>query len=271
MNGVLAFAPSAALDNDGFKASYFADLATLEDRNFWFRARNQLILWALRTEVPDLARFLELGCGTGYVLNAIRSAYPDAELTGTEIFSAGLAFAASRVPSAYFYQMDARSIPFRDHFDAIGAFDVLEHIEDDVDVMAEVGTALGPEGRFILTVPQHPALWSPQDDHAYHVRRYTAAGLRSRLEHAGFEVIRMTSFVSLLLPLQFISRSRIRRRRLDPSFDVMDELRIHPVTDAMLGSVMRLERSLIELGISFPAGGSLLVVARTRPRSEAGT
>ena len=79
-----------------------------------------------------------------------------------------------RVPSATFYQMDARHIPFRDHFDAIGAFDVLEHIEDDVAVIEEVGRALRPDGMFVMTVPQHPALWSPQDDHAYHVRRYTS-------------------------------------------------------------------------------------------------
>ena len=72
--------------------------------------------------------------------------------------------------------MDARNIPFRDEFDVIGAFDVLEHIDEDVAVIDEVRKALRPGGGFLMSVPQHPALWSQQDERAFHVRRYTAAG-----------------------------------------------------------------------------------------------
>ena len=129
--GFPAFAPELASANSGFREDYFRDLAALEAGNFWFRARNKLIIWAMQTYRPDCERFLEVGCGTGFVLSGIRTAFPSAELSGSEIFSAGLAFAAERVPSATFYQMDARAIPFRDHFDVIGAFDVLEHIDDD--------------------------------------------------------------------------------------------------------------------------------------------
>ena len=127
IDGFPAFAPELARENTGFQASYFAELADLEAQNFWFQARNELIVWALRAEVADLARFLEIGCGTGFVLSGIHQAFPEADLVGSEIFSAGLPFAAARVPSATFYQMDARHIPFRDEFDAIGAFDVLEY------------------------------------------------------------------------------------------------------------------------------------------------
>ena len=111
--------------------------------------------------------------------------------------------------------MDARRIPFRDEFDVIGAFDVIEHIEEDVAVIDEVGRALRPGGGFVMTVPQHPALWSPQDEHAHHVRRYTAAGLRRKVEAAGFEVVRMTSFVRLLLPSCSRRGMRLRRRAAD--------------------------------------------------------
>ena len=268
IDGFNAFAPDLASENSGFQESYFAELAALEARNFWFRARNDLIVWAMKTYVPDCQRFLEIGCGTGFVLSGIRSAYPNADLVGSEIFSAGLGFAAGRVASAEFYQMDARSIPFRDQFDAIGAFDVLEHIHDDASVIAEVSRALRPNGRFVLSVPQHPALWSPQDDHAYHVRRYTSTGLRDKLRTAGFEVIRITSFVSLLLPLMLASRARMRLRTSNEAFDAMGELKMSPVANAVLGSIMRVERLLIRHGVSWPAGGSLLVVARKRTEIE---
>ena len=61
--------------------------------------------------------------------------------------------------------------------------------------------ALRPGGGFFVTVPQHPALWSPQDEHAHHVRRYGGRDLRRQGRGGGFEVLRMTSFVSLLLPM----------------------------------------------------------------------
>ena len=260
--GFNAFAPSLALENEGFREEYFGALAELEAGNFWFRARNDLIVWAMKRYFPDCRSFLEVGCGTGFVLSGISAAYPSIELSGSEIFSAGLGFAAERVPSAQFSQMDARHIPFREEFDVIGAFDVLEHIDDDEAVIAEVGKALRPGGGFLISVPQHPALWSRQDEHAHHVRRYTAAELRRKVEAAGFEVVRMTSFVSLLLPMMVAARLRTRGRRTDEGFDAIDELRQPRAVNVALEAVMMIERTLIRHGLSFPAGGSMLLVAR---------
>jgi SAM-dependent methyltransferase len=262
LDGFKAFAPELATEHSGFRDDYFGELAMLEADSFWFRARNDLIAWAIETYFPDPGRVLEIGCGTGFVLSRIRSVVPSADLAGSEIASAGLPFAAQRVPSAAFYQMDARNIPFRDHFDVIGMFDVLEHIEADEAVLAEVAKALRPGGGLLLAVPQHPSLWSPQDDHAYHVRRYTAKGLRRIARAAGFEVIRSTSFVSLLLPMLVVSRLRMRDRRTDPEFDAIDALRLPRVVNLGLGAVMAIERVLIQRGLSFPAGGSLLMVCR---------
>lgn len=262
IDGFPAFAPELATENSGFREDYFRELAALEADNFWFRSRNRLIIWAMQTYRPDCERFLEVGCGTGFVLSGIRTAFPSAELAGSEIFSTGLAFAAERVPSAAFYQMDARAIPFRDHFDAIGAFDVLEHIDDDTRVITEVARALRPGGTFLLSVPQHPSLWSAQDDHAFHVRRYTAAGLRRKVEAAGFEIVRTTSFVSLLLPMMFASRMSRRAVSAEAEVDAMGDLRQPRAVNVALEAVMTVERALIRHGWSFPAGGSLLLVAR---------
>jgi SAM-dependent methyltransferase len=267
LEGFLAFAPGMASDNEGFREDYFGELAALEADNFWFRARNDLIIWAMKTYFAECRSFLEVGCGTGFVLSGIRTAFPLADLSGSEIFSAGLGFAAQRVPSARFYQVDARNLPFRDEFDVIGAFDVLEHIDEDEAVIGEVYRALRPSGGFLLSVPQHPALWSPQDDHAYHVRRYTRAGLRRKVEAAGFEIVRATSFVSFLLPMLVASRLRMRSHKPDPAFDAINELRQPRAINIVLERVMQLERVVIRHGVSFPAGGSLLLAARKPPPS----
>jgi SAM-dependent methyltransferase len=259
IDGYTAFAPELAYASQGYDAAYYEDLYRLEAGNYWFRARNALVCWALRKFIPDASNLLEIGCGTGYVLAGIADAAPRLDLFGSEISSGGLAYAGRRVQCAELFQMDARAIPFRDHFDVIGAFDVLEHVEDDLAVLKQAHTALRPGGNLIVTVPQHAFLWSPADEHARHVRRYERRELRDKLEHSGFTIVMVTSFVSLLLPLMFASR-RLRGGKSD--FDVMAELRVAPLTNVVLASVLALERALIHCGMRFSFGGSLLAVAR---------
>jgi len=151
-------------------------------------------------------KFLEVGCGTGFVLSGIASAKPNMSLTGSEIFMAGLSHAVLRVPSAHFMQMDARRVPFIEEFDAIGVFDVLEHIEEDEKVLDQLYKAIKPSGVLLLTVPQHPWLWSASDEYACHVRRYTHSEVRNKILNAGFKIIRSTSFVTSLLPAMVFSR-----------------------------------------------------------------
>jgi SAM-dependent methyltransferase len=243
-----------------FQPHYFAQLAQLESRNFWFRARNRLIVWALERHFAGARSLLEVGCGTGFVLAAIAAARPDLALAACEVHSEGLAFAARRVPQARFYQSDARGIAFEGEFDAVGAFDVLEHITEDEEVLRAMHRALRPGGGVLLTVPQHPALWSMQDEYAGHRRRYTRSGLAAKLSAAGFTDIHGTSFVSLLLPVMALARWR-KRRAADP----FDELRIGGIANLLLEKVLDVERGLIQLGVAFPFGGSLLLVARKAP------
>jgi SAM-dependent methyltransferase len=262
IGGFLAFAPTLAGGSSGFHDALFRDLADVEARSFWFRARSALILWAMRRYCPEFRSFLEVGCGTAFVLAAIRSAFPQADLVGGESSVAGLEHAVERVPTATFLQLDATAIPFRDEFDVIGAFDVLEHIADDRAAIASTHDALKPGGSWLVTVPQHPQLWSQQDHHASHVRRYTATDLRRKVEGAGFEVVRMTSFVSLLLPLMAAARLRKRDGANDGEYDAIDELRQPRIVNRALEAVMSIERGMIRAGVSWPAGGSLLLVAR---------
>ena len=260
VEGFLALAPELAQGGAAFQPGAYAELAALESGNFWFRARNQLIVWALRRHFPQMQRYLEIGCGTGYVLAGVAEAYPQSVLTGSEVFSVGLPFAARRVAKAELLQMDARDIPYVEEFDVIGAFDVLEHIEEDEVVLAEMLRALRPGGGIILTVPQHPWLWSRQDEYACHVRRYRVGELRDKVQRAGFRVELGTSFVSLLLPAMLVSRM-VQRRTLADS-DPMAELRLPAWLNRTFEMVMGMERWLIQSGVRLPAGGSLLLIAR---------
>jgi SAM-dependent methyltransferase len=259
-DGFPAFAPELAAGNEGYDDSYFAQLYALEANNYWFRARNALLVWAMRKYFEAARMYLEIGCGTGFVLAGISRALPQLTVHASEVSSSGLPFAAQRVPRASLMQMDARAIPFAAHFDTIGLFDVLEHIEEDAAVLQEAHRALRGGGGLIITVPQHRFLWSIYDEHAHHVRRYSASELRAKVLQAGFRVVMMTSFVSLLLPLMLLSRRLQKKSAAD--YDVLADLRVGRIANFLLASVLAVERVLIRLGIRFPAGGSLLLVAR---------
>ena len=142
----------------------------------------------------------------------------------------------------------------------IGAFDVLEHIEEDELVLKQIQQALRPEGVLILTVPQHRWLWSPVDEMACHVRRYSATELKEKLASAGFEIIRSTSFVSILLPAMMASRL-VQIAPTEPD-DLRAELVISAPLNFLFEKVLGIEAALIRCGLNFPLGGSRLVVAR---------
>ena len=260
INGHIAFAPDLARESEGFEPEYFPRLAQQEAGNFWFRARNRLLIWAIARYFPQANSLLEIGCGTGFVLSGMKQAFPDLVLSGSELFSEGLGFAATRLPGVELFQMDARRIPFREEFDVVGAFDVLEHIKDDVEVLAEMYRAARPGGGVMITVPHHQFLWSPVDEFARHVRRYETRELREKVERVGFSTERVTSFVSFLLPLQIASRFRQRNKEVDPDA----EYNISPRINMILEQILTVERAAIRAGLSFPAGGSILLVARRK-------
>jgi len=264
IDGVQCFAPELARTEEHYPAEAFARLVELEANNFWFRSRNRIIsrIFARYLTRPERPRVLEIGCGTGFVLNALH-AQRRFELVGAEQHIAGLRLARQRLPEVQFVQLDARRLPYRSEFDAIGAFDVIEHIDEDEEVMASVHAALRPRGLFVVTVPQHAWLWSATDDLSHHRRRYSRAELLAKMRRHGFAIRRCTSFVSVLLPLMWLSRLGKRQApaAADRSAAAPDgELRLPRVVDTVMGAAMRIDEALIMAGVSLPAGGSLLVV-----------
>lgn len=266
VDGFYAYAPELSRGGGGFDAEFFPQLAHLEAANFWFRSRNKLIIWALNKYCQGFRSLLEIGCGTGFVLSGISKAFPQAELYGSEIFTTGLQYAATRVPSAHFLQMDARAIPFYEEFDVIGAFDVLEHIREDRMVLEQIHKALKPSGLLLLSVPQHNWLWSSLDDYSYHVRRYSAYHLHEKIWRAGFQVIRSTSFVSVLLPAMLMARL-FKKKMDDKNFNPTRELCISPWLNSLFTFCLDAEVAAVKQGVNWPLGGSRLVIARKQPHS----
>jgi len=258
---------AAPLDetNEGFDLEGIEPLGTVEEDHFWFGNRNELVRWLVRRHAAAAQRVLEIGCGTGFVLAALRQALPAARITGSELHSRGLAAARRRHGEAVeLIQMDARHCHLAETVDLVGAFDVLEHIPQDGDVLAEIARVLKPGGVLIATVPQHPWMWSTADDLAHHQRRYRRGELAGKARAAGLQPIYQSSFTTLAFPLMAAMRLVERLRPTKQSLAAISEihLNVNPVVNRVLRGLGRLEQRLRRAGMPLPFGGSQVLVAR---------
>lgn len=256
-------AQPVSAERGGFPTEAFESLSRIEPGHYWFESRNRLIVWAIGRYCRGARTLLEVGCGTGFVLQGIDKSFPSLLLTASDAMPGGLAIAAARVPTATLIQQDARALDAAEQFDIVCAFDVLEHIVEDENVLARLFRAATPGGAVLITVPQHPQLWSRFDAYAHHVRRYRRHELTAKIMRAGFTPLRVTSFVSLLLPILAVSRWAEARR---PGRSSDRETSVPRPVNSALRAVLSLERQAIKCGVSWPAGGSLLAIAR-KPRS----
>lgn len=259
-DGISTFAPALANTLSGFDPAVFDELTQMEAGHFWFSARNRLLVGLADKFFPQARRFLEVGCGTGFVLNAFAGSRRWDRLAGSELHPAGLVHARKRVPpEVEFVQMDAREIPAAGLFDLTGAFDVIEHIPEDEAVLRGLRAATEVGGGTIIAVPQHPWLWSRADEIAHHERRYRRGELETKLQRSGFDVLFSSSFTALLLPL--MAASRLQRVKAVADSDAY-EFRVNPLVNRVLFGVLQAEVAVTLAGLSWPAGGSRVVVAR---------
>lgn len=243
---------------EAFTSRQAQNVAAVDPAHFWFAARNQLIGWMLVRHAPGAQTFFEAGCGTGTVLCGLAGLVPRLQLTGAEVSMPSLQLAAAAVPAATLVYADTRQLPYEEEFDAVGAFDVLEHIADHDAALRGLVRTVRPGGLVLLTVPQHRWLWSPIDVYSRHQRRYTRSELVALVNASGLEVIGVTSFVSLLLPFMLLSRLAQRGGEVVPG----REFEMSGWLNRLAMGVMRLELALIRAGLSLPAGGSLMLAAR---------
>ncbi|HEY8383535.1 MAG TPA: class I SAM-dependent methyltransferase [Microvirga sp.] len=264
-SGVSLFAPELADEIVGMDPAGFTALWEVETTHFWFTARSHLLSGLIARYFPQAQSVLEIGCGNAAVLHRIAAERRWKRIAGAELHPSALAFARQRLgESAELVQMDARKIPAKDTFDVVGAFDVLEHIEEDETVLNQMAAAASQGGGIIVAVPQHPFLWSANDDIAHHVRRYRRGEMEAKMRAAGLEILFSTSYAALIMPAFIASRlapwSRQRRAK-----DIVDtEFRISPLANRVLGVLTRAEVLLSLRGTSWPYGGSRIVVAQKR-------
>ena len=229
--------------------------ASLEERHWWYRGRRRIVLEAIeRLRLPAEARLLDAGCGSGAMLDHLRRF---GSVTGVDVNVAAVEYALERGAGPV-KTAAVDHLPFADQeFDLVLCLDVLEHVPDDRQVLAELRRVSSKGGFLIASVPAYPALWSPHDVAAGHCRRYRGGELRARAEDAGWRVLRETSFNTLLLPAAACVRIAARARRARPRSNLLSTPRW---ADRALELPLRLEAAAIRRGRSLRAGLTQLAV-----------
>ena len=243
----------------------YEELRCNEDRHWWLVGRRKIFLDFLRQEASR-TRFpysaLDCGCGSGAFVSRIDMA---AIAVGLDL-RPPVRLGDGRVE---FVQALIEELPFSDScFDVICAFDVLEHIENDVATLEQMRHCLKPDGRLFVSVPAYDLLWDVLDDLAGHVRRYRLREVRAKLKSAGFTSTKLTYFNTLLFPAVLAVRLLHKLKRklgLKPPSSDFAVPRSRAL-NALLRTVFEFEVHLLRR-IDFPYGGSILAIAGHAERS----
>lgn len=227
----------------------------LEDRYWWFVARRNLALGLLDKRHTPSTRIADLGCGTGAVLSQLLKRD---WTVGLDMSASALAYCRRRGIETL-VQSDGTALPLgSDHFGAIVALDVFEHIEDDVKAFKEAYRILAPGNILIMSVPAFKYLWGPHDVALMHFRRYRRKELAEKLQSVGFQLDRLSYSVFLLFPIVVLIRFFEKRRRGPAKASLAP---LPNWLNRMLIGVQRFEGWLISK-MNLPWGSSLIAVAR---------
>ncbi len=233
--------------------SYQIQTFALEREHWWYRARHAIILSEFERVFGgrrDL-RILEVGCGAGTLLSALRS-FGDA--VGVDSCPDAVREARQRACCPVYLGRFPDTFPAKlGSFDAICLFDVIEHLDDDVAALRCVRSLLKPGGKVVITVPALPWLFGVHDEINEHRRRYSETLLRGCLAESGFSSVHSSYFNTLLSPLLIPAIAWRNVRHVGHHFELKS--RLSPVLEC----IFKAERHLMRRG-RLPFGLSLFAV-----------
>ena len=220
--------------------------------SWWYETRNQVI-WHVMRRYPISGALWDIGSGLGEVSSYLTSV--GAKCVAVEPNRLGAQVSSEKGVLSIQGDLHALELPVSS-IEAVGLFDVLEHLDNADKVLSEIYRVLGSEGKLFITVPATKWLWSASDDLAGHHLRYTRKKIRQQLKNAGFEVLSIRYFFfSLVLPILIL---RAVPYRLGVRSLIDDTKLVQKKSGWMSRLITKVEVALCG---KIPIGTSLVIVA----------
>lgn len=239
----------------------------IEDKSFWFQHRNACIVELVKKFPPrGNGPIVDVGGGNGFVAKGLMDAGWDVVLV--EPGPAGARNAKKR-GLQHVVCATTQSAGFKPgSIPAIGVFDVVEHIKDDIAFLKHLHCLLEPGGILYLTVPAYNVLWSDEDVYADHYRRYNSRTLHALCAKAAFEVKFLTGIFQWLiapvlclrvLPYRLLGKSK---KKIGDLKAINADHTLSPWVKAVASASQARELHWISQGRGSSLGASLLLAAR---------
>ncbi len=255
-----------AVGSGDYPPEIYALVAEVEETHWWHASRNDVIARALRPHVATraLRSGVEVGCGTGFVLRHLEQTF-GLSMVGVDMQREGLVEARRRTSSALIRTGSPR-VPLADPVDLVALCDVIEHVDDDVELLRGARDALRPGGLVLVTVPARMALWSLEDVMSGHKRRYAKRTLRASLDAADLELVALTPFHAAITPLAWWGARRSTIPAELPDALTFWRRALRPPTGRLARIVRRVLTVENALGarVALPFGSHLLALAEPR-------
>lgn len=234
--------------------------AKVESFHWWFVIRRRLLRRLLHSlDVPQEFSAVDIGCGTGSNLRTLGSAglY---KVVGLDRSFYALSIAKRKVKLPLI-NGDINNMPIR--LNSVGliiAFDVIEHVDDDLNAIRELYQVLRKGGILILTVPAFNLLWGIQDVVTGHKRRYSRKEILVKLRQGGFAILRSSYFnFFLFFPILMVRRMiHLMGLRIESENEVN-----FPLINFLFKTIFSLEVYLLKY-LSFPFGVSILCIGKKK-------
>jgi 2-polyprenyl-3-methyl-5-hydroxy-6-metoxy-1,4-benzoquinol methylase len=168
---------------------YGARYRELFEKHWWWRARERLVLDALRARQPAAGwgNVLDIGCGDGLFFDALTQLEGVSLVEGVEPSRELVSSDGPHAARIHIRRFDASFDPGR-RYSLVLMLDVLEHLPHPAEAVRHALTLLEPDGVFLATVPAFMALWTRHDDLNHHYTRYDKRSFRTLADAAGLRI-----------------------------------------------------------------------------------
>lgn len=226
----------------------------------WYRARRDFLFFLAQKHLSAPGEILEVGCGTGYQLEALKKF---GSVKGLDLSPEAINIARNKGFKAEVLDLEKESLG-EAHYSAIFCLDVLEHLEKDREVLNKIKTALIPRGYLFLTLPAGKKLFGPHDLAMGHKRRYNKKELEKLLAPDAWEILEIAYWNSFFWPavaLMRLGKKIFASKKKTPETEAVA---LPSAINYLVYKIMRLENNLKKKGFNLPFGLSLYAVARKK-------